>query len=79
MKMFRKTEDRTIDNLLRARRSEEIAAEPFCKEFDPDLANMYIEHCLTPAERAGYERHISLCAPCRKATVALARLAGSHR
>jgi hypothetical protein len=75
MKTFWKTENRQIDNLLRARRGEESAAEALCREFDPDLANAYIERCLLPAEQARYERHISLCSSCRKSTVALARMA----
>lgn len=78
MKTFWKTENRAIDNLLRSHLSQRDAAGALCKEFDPDLAAAYIEHCLTPAKQASYERHISLCTSCRKSTVALARMARSE-
>lgn len=73
--MFGKNEDRVIDNLLRANTRGRSGAPTSCREFDPDLANAYIERSLTASERAGYERHLSECHPCRSSMVALARMA----
>jgi hypothetical protein len=76
MKMFRKTEDGAVDNLLRAHAARAAGGPtPLCREFDPDLANAFIEHSLTASERGRYEQHLSLCASCRKSVVALARMA----
>src|ERR1051325_6648826 len=75
MKMFRKTEDGAIDSLLRAHLGRAGGPPPLCREFDPDFANAFIEHCLTAGERARYEQHLALCASCRKSVVALARMA----
>ncbi len=75
MKTFFSTKDRKIDNLLRSHISERRGSEPRCGEFDPDLANSYIEQLLTPAENARFESHIAGCHPCRKSVVTLARLA----
>lgn len=73
--MFSKTQDQAIDNLLRAGKAEQPGPHQVCQEFDPDLANTYIEHAMAPAERARYERHLSICTPCRRDVIALARLA----
>jgi hypothetical protein len=73
MKMFWKTQDRAIDKLLGAQPSRQNAPARICREFDPDLANAYVEHSLTATEATRYELHLSECAPCRK--VALARMA----
>src|SRR5215212_628769 len=75
MKMFWKTQDRAIDNLLGAQRAQQKAPARICREFDPDLANAYIEHSLTSTDTSRYELHLSECAPCRKDIVALARMA----
>jgi hypothetical protein len=75
MKMFGKTEDRAIDNLLRAHTGRQSRATFTCAQFDPDLANAYVERRLTPKERQGYDRHLSECPPCRKSLVALFRMA----
>lgn len=77
MKMFWKTQDRGIDKLLGAQRARQNAPERICREFDPDLANAYIEHTLTTNETARYELHLSECAPCRKSIVAIARLSAA--
>jgi len=74
MKQLWKTEDRAMERLLRGHVSQQSGPK-VCKQFDPDLANAYIEQSLTTAEREGFEQHMSLCAGCRKATVALVRLA----
>lgn len=74
MKMFGKNEDRVIDNLLRANVRGRGGANPACREFDPDLANAYIERSLPARERAGYERHLSECHACRLGVVALSRI-----
>ena len=79
MKMFGKNEDRVIDNLLRANtRGRSSGAPTSCREFDPDLANAYIERSLTAGERAGYERHMSECHACRSSVVTLARIAAAE-
>jgi Putative zinc-finger len=74
MKQLWKTEDRAMERLLHGHVSQQSGPK-VCKQFDPDLANAYIEHSLTPVEREGFEQHLSLCARCRTATVALVRLA----
>ncbi|HEX8087755.1 MAG TPA: zf-HC2 domain-containing protein, partial [Blastocatellia bacterium] len=76
--MFRKTEDGAIDNLLRAQVGRGGGPPPLCQEFDPDLANAYVEHCLPARARAHYEQHLSLCASCRKSVVTLARMADAE-
>ena len=48
--MFWKTEDRAIDKLLGAKRARQSDPAQICREFDPDLANAYIEHSLTTTE-----------------------------
>jgi len=73
--MFWKTQDHAIDKLLGAQRARQKAPARICREFDPDLANAYIEHSLTTPEATSYELHLSECAPCRKNIVALARMA----
>ncbi len=78
MKMFWKNEDRVIDNLLRANTRGRSGAPTSCREFDPDLANAYIERSLTASEQAGYERHISECHACRSSVVMLARIASAE-
>lgn len=72
--MFWKNEDRVIDNLLRSNMRGRSGANPACREFDPDLANAYIERGLTARERTGYERHLSECHACRSSVVALSRM-----
>ena len=72
--MFGKNEDRVIDNLLRANVRGRGGANPACREFDPDLANAYIERSLPARERAGYEQHLSECHACRSSVVALSRI-----
>ena len=64
-----------MDNLLRAYHVQQGGPRQVCEEFDPDLANAYIERRLAEAERSGYEIHLSGCAPCRKSVTALARMA----
>jgi hypothetical protein len=75
MKMFWKTEDSAIDKLLGAQRARQGDPAQICREFDPDLANAYIEHSLTTTETTRYEQHMSACAHCRKSVVALSRMA----
>src|SRR5437660_4070535 len=77
MKALGKSKDRAIDGLLRAYLSRSQALHHSCSEFDPDLANAYIEHSLPASSRLGYEQHISECSSCRKNVAALARLAGA--
>ena len=76
--MFGKNEDRVIDNLLRANTRGRSGAPTSCREFDPDLANAYIERSLTAGEQVGYERHLSVCHACRSSMVALARMAAAE-
>src|SRR5918992_5681753 len=78
MKMFSKTEDGEIDNLLRAHAGARGQKVPTCCEFDPDLANAFVERRLNSIERARYERHLADCSPCRKSTVLLARMADAE-
>jgi len=73
MKPFEKTKDGVVDNLLRAFLSRPNP-EKACTEFDPDLANAYIERSLTPGVRTRYEGHLSECGACRKGIVVLKRL-----
>lgn len=75
MKFSGQIKDGAIDNLLRAYVSRAGNPHQFCDEFDPDRANAYVEHLLSPTERSQYEQHLSGCAPCRKSVVALARMA----
>lgn len=76
MKQLWKTEDRAINNLLRLQMGRRGGTGALCKEFDPDLANSYVERVMTTGARARYEQHIAECAACRKSTVALIRMAG---
>jgi hypothetical protein len=72
-------EDHLTRQLLRAyleQRSEVVSS---CKEFDPDLANAYIEHALTASERMRYEQHIADCDHCRRATAKLEQMASLER
>jgi hypothetical protein len=46
-----------------------------CPEFDPDLANAYVEQRLRTGLLARYEAHLASCAACRKSVVTLSRLA----
>src|SRR6266851_5519634 len=75
MKPLGKTKDGVMDSLLRAHVSRPGSPSPACPEFDPDLANAYIERTLPSASRSRYEQHLSECGACRKNVVALARLA----
>ncbi|HEX5732458.1 MAG TPA: zf-HC2 domain-containing protein [Blastocatellia bacterium] len=72
--MFGKNEDRVIDNLLRASMRGRGGPDPACREFDPDLANAYIERSLPAKERTGYERHLFECHACRSGVAALSRM-----
>jgi len=79
MKQSGKIKDRAIGNLLRTRISKPSNPHPACKEFDPDLANAYVERKMTGPSRAGYETHLSECSHCRQSVVALARFAAAER
>jgi hypothetical protein len=79
MKPSGKIKDRAIGNLLRAQISKPSNPHQSCTQFDPDLANAYVERKMTGPSRAGYEIHLSECAPCRQTVVALARLAAEER
>lgn len=74
MKPFGKTKDGVIDSLLRAYVSRSGNPSQACAEFDPDLANAYIERRLPSGSRSRYEHHLSECGACRKDVVALVRL-----
>ncbi len=67
-----------MDRLLRGHVSQHLGPKQTCKQFDPDLANAYIEQRLTTTEREDFEQHLSLCAHCRTATVSLERLASAE-
>lgn len=73
--MFPKTQDHTIDRLLRAQGGGAGKASPLCREFDADLANAYVERGLTASETASFEQHLAACSPCRKSIIALTRMA----
>jgi len=75
MKFSGQTKDGAIDNLLRAYVSRPSSLDQICADFDPDLANSYVERRLTGAPRLRFERHLSECTACRKSVVALARFA----
>jgi hypothetical protein len=75
MKPFSKTKDGVTDSLLRAYVSRPGNPSQACSEFDPDLANAYIERRLPSGSRTRYEHHLSECGACRKNVVALVRLA----
>jgi hypothetical protein len=79
LKMFPKTQDDTIDRLLRAQGGGAGKELPLCREFDADLANAYVERGLQASERASYENHLAACSPCRKAIVALTRMAQAEQ
>jgi hypothetical protein len=70
-----KIEDKAFSNLLRAQFGQQGGSLSACSEFDPDLANAYVEHSLTPVMQTRYERHLSECSGCRTSVVALARMA----
>src|SRR2546430_8241816 len=78
MKPFGKTKDGVIDLLLRGYVSQPGNPSLACPEFDPDLANAYIERRLPSGSRSRYEHHLSECGPCRKSVVALVRLADTE-
>lgn len=78
MKQSGKIKDRAIGNLLRTRIAKPSNPHQACKEFDPDLANAYVERKMTGPSRAGYETHLSECTPCRQTVVALARFAAAE-
>lgn len=78
MKPFEKTKDGVIDNLVRAYVSRPSNPSPACPEFDPDLANAYIELRLPSGSRSRYEHHLSECGACRQNVVALVRLADTQ-
>jgi len=73
MKILGKTEERAIDSLLRAQRSNFTGTT--CEGFDADRANAYIERMLNQNEQQRYESHIAACGNCRRLTVALMRAA----
>lgn len=75
MKLFGKTKDGVFDDLLRAYVSRPKGVRPACSDFDPDLANAYVERGLSGILRSRYEEHLAECAPCRKSVVVLSRLA----
>jgi predicted anti-sigma-YlaC factor YlaD len=75
MKMFTKTQDKTIDRLLGAQGGRPGNAASLCAEFDADLASAYVERRLSASAVAGYESHLAACSPCRKSIIALTRLA----
>src|SRR4051812_25329889 len=75
MKMFTKTQDKTIDRLLGAQGGRPGNAASLCAEFDADLASAYVERQLAASAVAGYESHLAACSPCRKSIIALTRLA----
>jgi len=77
MKLLGKSKDTAIDGLLRAYVSRSEALHRSCSEFDPDLANAYVEHSLPASSRSRYEQHISECSSCRTNVAALGRLAGA--
>src|SRR5438874_1694251 len=78
MKPFGKTKDGVIDSLLRAYVSRSGNPSQACPEFDPDLANAYIERRLPSGSRSRYEHHLAECGACRKNVVALVRLADTQ-
>src|SRR5882724_10026268 len=78
MKPFGKTKDGVIDILLRGYVSRPANPSLACPEFDPDLANAYIERRLPSGSRSRYEHHLSECGACRKNVVALVRLADTQ-
>lgn len=78
MKPFGKSKDGVIDSLLRGYVSRPGNPSQACPEFDPDLANAYIERRLPSGSRSRYEHHLSECGACRKSVVALVRLAGTQ-
>src|SRR5581483_5582242 len=75
MKMFPKTQDKTIDRLLAAQGRAPGNAASLCSTFDADLASAYVERRLSSNETAGFETHLAACPPCRKAIIALTRMA----
>jgi hypothetical protein len=79
MKPSGRIKDRAIGSLLRAQISKPSNPHQACTQFDPDLANAYVERKMTGPSRAGYETHLSECAPCRQTVVALARFAAAER
>jgi hypothetical protein len=79
MKLLGKSEDQATGNLLRARFSRPSGPVPPCANFDPDLANAYVERALSGPPLARFETHLSECATCRAGVRALSRLAAAER
>ena len=73
--MFPKTQDHTIDRLLATQGRGPGNAASLCSTFDADLASAYVERRLSASETAGVEAHLAACPPCRKAIIALTRMA----
>ncbi|HJQ27025.1 MAG TPA: zf-HC2 domain-containing protein [Blastocatellia bacterium] len=73
--MFPKTQDQTIDRLLAAQGRAPDNAASLCSTFDADLASAYVERRLSASETTGFEAHLVACPPCRKAIIALTRMA----
>ena len=81
MKLFGKAKDGMTDDLLRAYVSRSAGTRrphPHCPDFDPDLANAYVERGLAEALRSRYEAHLAECAACRKSVVVLGQLAAAE-
>ena len=68
--MFPKTQDHTIDRLLRVQGGGSGKESQPCREFDADLANAYVERSLTTGETARYEQHLATGQPLPPETVA---------
>jgi hypothetical protein len=66
-------EDPAMAKLLRAGAALPGRRAADCSGFDPDLANAYLERILEPGEIDLYERHLSVCDPCRSLVIHLAR------
>ena len=78
MEKLNQFEDEAMENLLQRYIKRQENAETICKEFDPDIASLYIERVLTANETTRFETHLASCRPCRLEIVALTRLAQSE-
>ena len=78
MEKLNQFEDEAMENLLHRYIKRQASAETICKEFDPDIASLYIERVLTATETTRFETHLVTCHPCRKEIVSLSRLAQSE-
>ena len=78
MEKLNQFEDEAMENLLQRYIKRQENAETICKEFDPDIASLYIERVLTANETTQFETHLASCRPCRLEIVALTRLAQSE-